>query len=156
MTREDTIQILSDLNQQKPAYFRSKSKSEKQIIIQEWQACLSDENVSLVRIAMNEYLKVSKLAPFPRELKNYIELNREYLDMLSNPWYEHFPKSGIIPYSDKDVEWASWDDWNLIPTELLKRMKYVPDPDDQERNQLIEIVNTKIEKLKQLRRRSND
>lgn len=151
MTRDETINILSDINKKRPSFFKNKSKEEKEQMIQEWHACLANENFNVVSYVTNIFLNSSRFVPYPREIRDYIHMNKDELDKIFNPWYLHFPNKGIVFYSDSDIEWASWYDWNSIPRELENRMFYRCDPNDEERNKLLKIALDKQMQLKRSR-----
>lgn len=90
--------------------------------------------------AVNEWISESKFMPTIAEIKEKCSIGIDY----TNPWYKHFPQPGIIEYNDKDVAWANWEDWKMIPDELSKRMTYFPDKNDKTRN----LILKQIEEMK--------
>lgn len=92
-----------------------------------WHKQLKDYSFSSVSRAIKNWIGEKKFIPQIAEIKERI-----------NPWYDHFPQQGIIEYNDKDVKWAKWEDWKILPDELSKRMVFVPDNEDPERKKLLE------------------
>lgn len=92
-----------------------------------WHKQLKDYSFSSVSRAIKNWIGEKKFIPQIAEIKECI-----------NPWYDHFPQQGIIEYNDKDVAWAKWEDWKILPDELSKRMIFVPDNEDPERKKLLE------------------
>lgn len=109
-----------------------------------WNKQLEDYPYKNVVEAVNEWISENKFMPTIAEIKEKCSIGIDY----TNPWYKHFPQKGIIKYNDKDVSWATWEDFNSVPKELAKRMVYVPDPNDQERNKILKECETLRDKMK--------
>lgn len=131
--------MLLQVSKGAPAYFRGMNKEQKSNVVNEWALAFVNEDFKIVSDSVSEFFKKgSKLAPFPSEIQKIIDAKKaELRNVWEKRWYEHFPDKGLINYCDKDVEWAEWEDWNNMPLELSKRMKYVPDPNDEERNKFL-------------------
>lgn len=109
------------------AYPNQTKNMDRSNFIGMWHKQLKDYSFSSVSREIKNWIGENKFIPQIAEIKERI-----------NPWYEHFPQPGIIEYNDKDVAWAKWEDWKILPDELSKRMVFVPDNDDPERKKLLE------------------
>lgn len=105
-----------------------------------WTKQLESYPYKNVVSAVNEWISENKFMPTIAEIKEKCSIGINY----TNPWYKHFPQKGIIEYNDKDVAWAKWEDWKMIPDELSKRMTYMPDKNDKTRN----LILKQIEEMK--------
>lgn len=86
---------------------------------------------------MNEIVEEGSYRDTFETLMRSIDKNDNYF---SQRWYSHFPQKGEIIYNDRDVEWATFEDWNNLPEDLAKRMKFKPDNTDPERLKLLKEV----------------
>lgn len=141
MTRQETIKLLNSFKAYKPKYWMNFSSSEKQGLVDDWTNEFLDVPVDEVAKLVDRYIKNQNRIPYPRQIRGLMtETDKTSKVSFSNRWYSHFPKKGEITYNDKDVEWATWDDWNHIPEELARRMKFEPDPSDPERLELLKEI----------------
>ena len=118
------------------AYPNQAIKLDQSKFIGLWHKQLKDYSFSSVSRAIKNWIGEKKFIPQIAEIKDLI-----------NPWYDHFPQPGIIEYNDKDVRWAKWEDWKILPDELSKRMVFVPDNEDPERKKLLEKCEALKNKL---------
>lgn len=137
MTREETIQILSKINEYRPAYFKKMDAKSKLDVISNWHLAFASVDYSSVDYALDIFLKGSKFAPFPREIQKILDERKAEIEKNTNPWYKHFNQEGEVFYHDKDIAWASFADWNNMPKELSDRMHYKPDTEDEDRNKIL-------------------
>ncbi len=141
MTRQETIKLLNSFKAYKPKYWMNFSSTEKQGLVDDWANEFIDVPVDEVAKLVDQYIKSQNRIPYPRQIRGLMtETDKTSKVSFSNRWYSHFPQKGEITYNDKDVEWATWDDWNHIPEELARRMKFEPDPSDPERLELLKEI----------------
>ena len=131
MVRAETIIIIKAICS---AYPTQTNNIDLDTMVGLWTKQLESYPYKNVVSAVNKWISENKFMPTIAEIKENCSIGIEY----TNPWYKHFPQKGIIEYNDKDVRWAKWEDWKILPDELSKRMVFVPDNEDPERKQLLE------------------
>lgn len=141
MTRQETIKLLNSFKAYKPKYWMNFSNSEKQGLVDDWTNEFLDVPVDEVAKLVDQYIKRKKRIPYPRQIRELMPaVDPTLKNSFAQKWYSHFPQKGEIVYNDKDVEWATFEDWNNLPEELAKRMKFRPDTADPERLKLLKEV----------------
>lgn len=128
------------------AYPNQMKQIDTKLMASMWNKQLINEQFKNVNDFINDWISKEKFMPTIADVKQSI-LQKQCLDY-TNPWYKHFTHSGIIEYNDCDVEWATYDDWKLLPKEMEKRMKYVPNNRDEKR---IKVIKQAIELQERLR-----
>lgn len=141
MTRQETIKLLNSFKTYKPTYWMNFSNVEKQGLVDDWTNEFLDVPVDEVAKLVDQYIKSKNRIPYPRQIRELMPaVDPTLKNSFAQKWYSHFPQKGEIVYNDKDVEWATWGDWNNIPEELARRMKFEPDPSDPERLELLKEI----------------
>lgn len=141
MTRQETIKLLNSFKAYKPKYWMNFSNSEKQGLVDDWTNEFLDVPVDEVAKLVDQYIKSKNRIPYPKQIRELMpDVDRTLKNSFAQKWYSHFPQKGEIVYNDKDVEWATFEDWNNLPEELAKRMKFRPDTADPERLKLLKEV----------------
>lgn len=133
MVRAETIIIIKAICS---AYPTQTNNIDLDTMVGLWTKQLESYPYKNVVSAVNEWISENKFMPTIADIKENISIGIDY----TNPWYKHFPQQGIIEYNDKDVAWAKWEDWKMIPDELSKRITYVPDKNDKTRNLILKQV----------------
>lgn len=141
MTRQETIKLLNNFKVYKPKYWMNFSNVEKQGLVDDWTHEFLDIPFDEVAKLVDQYIKSKNRIPYPRQIRELMPaVDRTLKNSFAQKWYSHFPQKGEIVYNDKDVEWATFEDWNNLPEELAKRMKFRPDTADPERLKLLKEV----------------
>lgn len=142
MTKNEVIEFINKKKPKYTTYLTGLSKEQKWALIDEWHKAFDNVPSQSVEEAFARHEEVSRFFPYVSELERYMNVSEGSANdnSFSQRWYSHFPQKGEIIYNDKDVEWATWDDWNHIPEELAKRMKFKPDNTDPERLKLLKEV----------------
>lgn len=142
MTKNEVIEFINRKKSKYTTYLNGLSKEQKFALIDEWYRAFSDVPSQSVEDAFAQHEKVSRFFPYVSELEKYMNVfdGSANDNSFPNRWYSHFPQKGEIVYNDKDVEWATFEDWNNLPEELAKRMKFRPDTADPERLKLLKEV----------------
>ena len=116
-----------------------------------WAKQFADTPFKQINDAVIDWIGKSKFLPTVADIKERCMPALEF----RNPWYEHFPADGEFTYNDRDMDWVNklppeeaHAIWNMLPEEMGKRMRYVPDPNDEERNALLKKATEMEQKLK--------
>ena len=142
MTKNEVIEFINRKKSKYTTYLNGLSKEQKWALIDEWYRAFSDAPSQSVEDAFAQHEKVSRFFPYVSELEKYMNVfdGSANDNSFPNRWYSHFPQKGEIIYNDKDVEWATFEDWNNLPEELAKRMKFRPDTADPGRLELLKEI----------------
>ena len=125
------------------------------LMVSMWTKQFADIPFKQINDAVIDWIGTSKFLPTIADIKERCMPAIEY----TNPWYAHFLAKGDFEYNDRDVDWVNKLQpeeahaiWNMLPEEMGKRMHYKPDPNDAERNALLENaleMQNKFKKEKQ-------
>ena len=148
MNKTETVVIVKSL---RLAYPTKIDSDDIPLMCGLWQKQLADIPFQQVNKAVIDWIGESKYMPTVADIKERCMPVIEY----TNPWYAHFPKEGNFTYNDRDLDWVNKLQpeeahaiWNMLPEEMGKRMHYIPDPNDAERNRSLERANRVLEEYR--------
>lgn len=128
MNIADTYRLFRHFEIKLPNFFQTLSDSEKEEIMHEYSDAFRQTQTDIIYESIRVWFRNNKMFPYAKDLKPIVQ------EVVATYYHKKYPGHGKIYYNDADMKRIDWDS---IPEDIEARMTYRPDPNDEERNELL-------------------